>query len=65
MPGLPEELSLLFHNRIRRGGLLTRNASWNDHDIGASESTLEAVILGQVARDCLPIVSMRIRLYRE
>lgn len=49
MPGLPDGLSVscLRHNAFQ--GLLTRNASRDDNEVGASEGLLQTIILGQVA----------------
>ena len=42
----------------RRAGL-TRNPSGDNADVCARESVLEAVILGKISSDFLPVVKMR------
>lgn len=59
MPGLPgyERISNTHPIRLgkgRGGGARTGNASGDDNDVGASQGVLEAIILGEVARDFLP-----------
>lgn len=56
MPGLPgfQSISDIRSTIIGNGrGVRTGNASGDDNDVGASQGVLQAIILGEVARDFL------------